>query len=113
MDRTYCIQFKQGVDSRKRVVTSKTLEKEHIGMITATSRKYRVAANRRCSAKVGFLKNFAKSTGRHLRQSLFLRNLHPRPCNVIKNYTPAQGFFVNFAKFLRNVFYGKLPVTTH
>ena len=56
MDRTYCIQFKQGVDSRKRVVTSKTLEKEHIGMITATSRKYRDAANRRCFAKVGFLK---------------------------------------------------------
>ena len=51
----------------------------------------------RCSIKEGFLKNFAKFTGKHLCQSFFLTELLA--------WVLWQRFFpVNFAKFLRIIF---------
>ena len=50
--------------------------------------------------KKGGLKNFAKLTGKHLCQSLYL---------IIK-FDRGQGFPVNFAKFLRTYFHKTPPV---
>ena len=55
----------------------------------------------------GVLRNFAKFTGKHLRQIVsFLIKLQASAsaCNFIKKETLAQVFIVNFAKFLRKSF---------
>ena len=49
------------------------------------------SSHRWCSVKKGVLRNFARFTGRHLCQSLFLNSWH-------------RCFPVNFAKFLRTPF---------
>ena len=54
--------------------------------------------------KKGVLRNFAKSTGKHLCQSLFftkVAGLRPKACNLIKKRLWHKYFHVNFAKFLR------------
>ena len=50
--------------------------------------------------KKGVLKNLAKFTGKHMRQSL-LFNKVAGACNFIKKESLAHVFPVNFAKFLR------------
>ena len=58
--------------------------------------------------KKDVLTNFAKFTGKHFCQSLFLykvAGLRPMVCIFIKKETLAQMFPVNFAKFLRTPFY--------
>ena len=57
--------------------------------------------------KKGFLKNFAKFTGKKLCQSLFFNkvaSLRPKACNFVKKETLAQVFPVNFAKFQKTPF---------
>ena len=56
--------------------------------------------------KIGFLKNFAIFTGKHLYWSLFFIKLY-------KKETPVQhrSFLVNIAKFLRIPFDGRFPTT--
>ena len=52
--------------------------------------------------KKGVPRNFAKFTGKHLCQILFLISCRPEACNFIKKETLAR---VNFAKFLRTPFF--------
>ena len=59
------------------------------------------------SVKKGALGNFAKFTGKHLRQSLFFNKvggLSPEACKFIKKRLWHRCFPVNFAKFLRAPF---------
>ena len=57
----------------------------------------RIRSNhQRCSVKKGVLRNFAKFTGKHLCQSLFLNKVAGGACNFIKKET--------LVKFLRSPF---------
>ena len=58
------------------------------------------AVVQRC--KKGVLRDFAKFTGKHLWQDLFLN-----ACDFIKKEAVTQMFFLNFAKFLRTSFLTK------
>ena len=60
------------------------------------------SSHRRCSIKIGVLKNFAKFTGKHLCQSLFFNKVAGlrRILRILRNS-------VNFAKFLRTPFLQK------
>ena len=61
---------------------------------------------RRCSIKKGVLRNFAKFTGKHMRQSLFFNKVASlRPVTLLKKRLWHRGFPVNFAKFLRTSFF--------
>ena len=61
------------------------------------------SSNQRCSIKKGVLRNFAKSAGKHLCQSLFFGKV-AGACNFIKKETLAQEFSSGFCKFLRTPF---------
>ena len=55
--------------------------------------------------KKGFLRNFAKFTGKHLCQSLFLNKVAGlRPATLLKKRLWHRCFPVNFVKFLRTPF---------
>ena len=55
--------------------------------------------------KKGVLKNFAKFTGKHQCQSLFLIKLLAEACNLIKKKTLAQVFSYEFCENLKNTFF--------
>ena len=58
--------------------------------------------HRRCSTKIGIFRNFAKFTGKHLYQNLFLNKVQGfRPASLLKKRLWLRCFFLNFAKFLR------------
>ena len=64
-------------------------------------------SHRKCSVRKGVPRNFAKFTGKHLRQSLFFNKvggLSPEACKFIKKRLWHRCFPVNFAKFLRAPF---------
>ena len=54
------------------------------------------SSHQRCSVRKGVLRNFAKSTGKYLCQSLFL--------NFIKKETLTQVFFCDFCEIFKNTF---------
>ena len=54
--------------------------------------------------KKGVLRNSAKSTGKHLCQSLFFNKV-AGACNFIKKETLAQVFSCEFCKISKNTFY--------
>ena len=56
-------------------------------------------SHRRCSVRKDVLRNFAKFTGKHLCQGLFMSG--PKDCNFIKKRLWHWCFPLNFAKFLR------------
>ena len=59
----------------------------------------------RCSVKKGVLKNFAKSTGKHLCQSLFFNKVAGlTSATLLKKRLWHRCFPVDFAKFLRTPF---------
>ena len=60
----------------------------------------------------GVLRNFAKFTGKHLCQSLFLINLQARACNFIKKETLAQVFSGEVCKIYKNIFFTEHLWTT-
>ena len=63
------------------------------------------SSHRRCSGKMGALRNFAKVTGKHLSQSLFFNKVAGvRSANLLKMSLWHRYFPVNFAKFLRTLF---------
>ena len=63
------------------------------------------SSHRRCSIKKGVLRNFAKFTGKHLCQSLFLNKVEGlRPSTFLKKRLRHRCFPVNFPKFLRTPF---------
>ena len=56
--------------------------------------------------KKGVLENFAKCTGKHLCQSLFLNKVAGlRPATLLKERLWHRSFPVNFAKFLRTPYF--------
>ena len=61
--------------------------------------------------KKGVLRNFAKFTGKHLYQSLFLTKLQTRvtSCNLIKKKTLVQVFYSEFCELSKNTFFYKTP----
>ena len=66
--------------------------------------------HRRCSVKKDVLRNFAKFTGKHLRQSLFFKKIAAlRPATLLKKKLWQSCFPVNFAKFLRTPFLQNTP----
>ena len=62
------------------------------------------SSHQRCSVKKSVLRNFEKSTGKHLCQSLFLVKLQARSATLLKKRLWHRCFPVNFAKFLRTPF---------
>ena len=64
------------------------------------------SSHRRCFVKKGALRNFAKLTGKHLIQSLFLNEVTDRPeaGNFIKREALALVFFCEFCNFSKNTF---------
>ena len=63
------------------------------------------SSHRRCSLKNGVLRNFAKFTGKHLRQSLLFNKVAGlRPATLLKKRICHRCFPVNFTKFLRTPF---------
>ena len=57
------------------------------------------SSHQRCSGRKDALRNFAKFTGKHLCQGLFMSG--PKACNFIKKRLWHKCFPLNFAKFLR------------
>ena len=65
------------------------------------------SSHRSCSIKKGVVKNFAKSTGKHLCPSLLFNEAagsRPRPATLLKRRLWHRCFHVNFVKFLRTPF---------
>ena len=61
--------------------------------------------HRRCFVRKGVLRNFVKSTGKHLCQSLFFNKVAGlRPATLLKKRLWHRCFPLNFAKFLRTPF---------
>ena len=56
----------------------------------------------RCYVRKGVLRNFAKFTGKHLRQSLVYQ---PETCNIYKKETLAQQFSREFCEISENTFF--------
>ena len=60
------------------------------------------SSHRKCSGKKGILRNFAKSTGKHLCQRMFLNKVAGlSPATLLKKNLWHRCFPVNFVKFLR------------
>ena len=68
------------------------------------------SSHRKCSVKKGVLKNFAKFTGKHLCQSLFLIKLYA--CNFIKKESLAQIFSYEFCEMSKNTIFTEHLQTT-
>ena len=65
------------------------------------------SSHRKCSVKKVVLRNFAKFTGKHLCQRLFLIKLQVlglRPATLLKKSLWYRCFPINFAKFLKTPF---------
>ena len=60
--------------------------------------------HRRCSLRKCLLRNFAKFTEKHLRQSLFFNKSCLWPATLLKKRLWRRCFSVDFAKFLRTPF---------
>ena len=56
-----------------------------------------------------FLRNFAKFTGKHLRQGLFFNNV-AGVCNFIKIETLAQVFSCEYCEISKNIFFYRTPL---
>ena len=63
--------------------------------------------------KKGVLRNFAKFTGKHLCQRLFLNKVagqRPKVCNFIKKESLAQVFSCEFCEISKNTFFHRTPL---
>ena len=69
------------------------------------------SSHQRCSVKKGVLRDFAKSTGKHLCQGLFF-NKGPQACNFIKKETLTQVFSCEFCEISKNIFFTEHLRTT-
>ena len=62
------------------------------------------SSHQRSSVEKGILKSFAKFTGKHPCQILFLIKLQAQPAKLLKNWPWHKCLAANFAKFLRTLF---------
>ena len=67
------------------------------------------SSHRRCSVRKGVVKNFAKFTGKHLCQSLFINKLQAKPFNFINKETQAQVFSCELCEISKNSFSYRTP----
>ena len=64
------------------------------------------SSHQRCSVRKVVLRNFAKFTEKHLRQSLFFNKVTGlRPATLLKKETLAQVFFCEFCEISKNDFF--------
>ena len=70
------------------------------------------AANGDVLYKKGVLRTFAKFTGKHLCQCLFLMKLQAKACNFIKKETLAQVFSCEFWESFKNTFSYRTALST-
>ena len=71
------------------------------------------SSQQRCSMRKDVLRNFAKFTGEHLCQRLFLNKVAGlRPAILIKKRLWHRCFPVNFAKFLKTTSFDRTPSVT-
>ena len=68
------------------------------------------SSHRKCSVKIGVLKNFAKFTGKHLCQRFFFNKV--AACNFIKKDSQAQAFSCEFWETSKNTFFTQHLQTT-
>ena len=66
----------------------------------------------RCSEQKRVLGNFAKFTGKHLCQSLFLIKLQAKTCNFIKKETPTQVFSCEFFEISKKACFYRTPLVS-
>ena len=59
--------------------------------------------------KKAVLRNFAKVTGKHLYQRLFLNKVVDLACNFIKKESLAQVFSSEFCEIFKNIFFYRTP----
>ena len=86
------------------------LVKPRIIWVTVSAKKnvFTEAVAQRCSVKKGVFRNFAKITGKHLCQILFL--IKPQACNFIKKEALAQVFvFLRIFESSKNTFSYRTP----
>ena len=87
-----------------KLTTKKEKKKMTLGSKLKYFQRYEIQMFR-LNTKQGVLKNFAKFTGKHLCQSIFLNKVAGlRPVTLIKKCLWHRCFPVNFAKFLRTYF---------
>ena len=80
------------------VLTSEKISESVKAIVKCRARR----SHRRCSVKKGVLKNFAKFTRKHLRQSLLFNKVAGlRPATLLKKWLWRSCFPMNFPKFLR------------
>ena len=60
----------------------------------------------------GVLRNFAKFTGKHLCQSLFINKVAGGACNFIKKETLTQVFSCEFCEISKNTLFYRTPLVT-
>ena len=68
------------------------------------------SSHQRCSVRKGVFRNFTKSTGKHLCQSLFLIKLQAEACNCIKKETLAQVFSCEFCEIFKIIYFYRIPL---
>ena len=61
-------------------------------------------------SKKGLFENFAKFTGKNLRQNLFYnKSCRPEPCNLINKETLARVFSCEYCEIFKNTFFYRTP----
>ena len=63
------------------------------------------SSHQRYAVRKGFLRNFAKFTGKHLRQSLYFNRVAGHACSFIKIETLAQVFSSESCEISKNTFF--------
>ena len=63
------------------------------------------SSHQRCSVKKGVIRYFAKFTGKHSCQSLFLIKLQTLPATLLKKETLVQVFSYEFCEISKNTFF--------
>ena len=108
------VSTKYHVQLQKSICCSKKSEGATIGILLKKTcnfvrkRLQYCSGHQRCSIIKGVLINFAKFTGKHLRQSLFLNKvagLRTQACNFIKKETLALVFSCEFCEIYKNTFF--------
>ena len=72
-------------------------------------KKFTRSSRREVFSKKGALRNFAKFTGKHLCQRLFLIKLQAKTCSFIKKESLAQVFSCEFCEISKNTFSYRTP----
>ena len=80
-----------------------TVKKKHDSLISRSSRPD-------VFCEKGVLRNFAKFTGKHLRQSLFFNKVACAASNFIKKETLTQVFRCEFCEICKKTFFNRTPL---